>query len=163
MAAVPRPTARTLRLAFAALVLALTGAVAGSVIENRSGGSTKPVAYRDLTHAIGRLTEFGRPTSHVFRREQNYIRYVSERLGTAIPAGYPERMVVLFAVGPRSTPAYRVAVAGVVEKKSAIVVRLRETAPALDDRTPSRLAFPYRAISIPWSRKPVTIDWLGRP
>jgi hypothetical protein len=159
----PRPAVRTLRLAFAALVLALTGTVAGSVIENRSGGSTKPVAYRDLTHAIGRLTVFGRPTGHVFRHEKNYVRYISERLGTAVPAGYPDHMVVFFAVGPRSTPAYRVAVASVVEKKSAIVVRLHETAPGPDDRTPSRLVSPYRAISIPWSRKPVTIDWQGRP
>ena len=72
-------------------------------------------------------------------------------------------MVVLFAVGPRSTPAYRLTVAGVVEHRDSIVVRLRELTPGPTDTTPSRLTFPYRAISIPWSAKPVTIDWVGRP
>jgi len=158
-----RPSPRTLRLAFAALVLAVTGAVTGSVVERHVGDYTRPLAYRDLTHAIGRLTVFGRPTSHVFRHERNYVRYISERLGTAVPAGYPTHMVVLFAVGPRSSPSYRLTVAGVVETKAEIVVRLREIAPGPADRAPSRLTSPYRAISIRWSAKPVTIDWLGRP
>lgn len=119
--------------------------------------------YRDLTPAIGRLSEFGRPTPHVFRKERNYIRYVSERLGTAVPAGYPDNMVVLFAVGPRSTPAYRLTVAGVVRDEKGVRVQLRELAPGPGDRTPSRLVFPYRAISIPWTAGPVSIEWLGRP
>lgn len=152
-----------LRLAVAVVVLGLTGAITGSVVANHTGDSTHPVAYRDLTRAIGRLTAFGRPTPHVFRHEHNYTNYISERLGTAVPAGYPERMVVFFAVGPRSTPAYRLTVAGVVEHRDSIVVRLRELTPGLTDTTPSRLTFPYRAISIPWSAKPVTIDWVGRP
>lgn len=152
-----------LRLAVAVIVLGLTGASAGSVLANRTGDSTDLVAYRDLTHAIGPLTEFGRPTPHVFRHERHYVNYISERLGTAAPAGYPERMVVFFAVGPRSTPAYRLTVAGVVEHRDTIVVRLRELTPGPTDTTPSRLTFPYRAISIPWSAKPVTIDWVGRP
>ena len=51
----------------------------------------------------------------------------------------------------------------VVEQRSSVVVRLREVTPGVDDRAPSRLSFPYRAISIPWTAKPVTIDWVGRP
>lgn len=155
---------RTLaRAAVTALALAVAGTVAGSVLADRDGGAERPVAYRDLTGAIGPLAPFGRPTSHVFRRERNYIRYISERLGTPVPGGHPERMVVLFAVGPRSTPAYRLTVAGVVERGDGIVVRLREITPGPGDGTRSRLVFPYRAISIPFTRKPVTIDWLGRP
>ena len=152
-----------MRIAAAVAVLGLCGAIAGSVVANRTSGASRPVAYRDLTDAIGELREFGRPTPHVFRKERNYVRYISERLGTAVPAGYPEHMVVFFAVGPRSTPAYRLTVAGVVEQRSSVVVRLREVTPGVDDRTPSRLSFPYRAISIPWTAKPVTIDWVGRP
>ena len=153
-----------LRIAFAVLVLGLSGAIAGSVVAAHTGnGPQRQVAFRDLAPAIGRLSEFGRPTQHTFRHERNYIRYVSERLGTAVPVPYPEQMVVLFAVGPRSTPAYRVRVQEVVQDARGIRVRIRETAPGPGDTTPSRLTFPYIAISIPFSRKPVTIDWLGRP
>ena len=72
-------------------------------------------------------------------------------------------MVVLVAAGPRSTPAYRIDVVRVTEERNAVVVSLRERTPPATDPTPSGLVFPYRAISIPWSAKPVTIDWLGRP
>jgi hypothetical protein len=154
---------RAARLVCAGVVLGLAGAVAGSVVANRTDGSTRSLAWRDLTHAVGPLGEFGRPTTHVFRRERYYVRYVSERLGTAIPAGFPQRMVVLVAAGPRSTPAYRLEVVRVAERENAVVVSLREHTPGVADSTPSRLTFPYRAISIPWSAKPVTIDWLGRP
>lgn len=154
---------RAARLAFAVAVLGLTGAISGSVVANRTGDSAHALGWRDLTRAIGPLGEFGRPTTHVFRRERYYVRYVSERMGTALPAGFPQRMVVLVAAGPRSTPTYRLDVVRVVERRSAVVVSLRERTPGPADPTPSRLVFPYRAISIPWSAKPVTIDWLGRP
>ena len=154
---------RAARLAFVVVVLGLTGAIAFSVVGNRTGGSARPVAWRDLTRAIGPLGEFGRPTTHVFRKERYYVNYVSEQQGTAVPAGFPQRMVVLVAAGPRSTPAYRLEIVRVAERENAVVVSLRERTPRLADPTPSRLTFPYRAISIPWSAKPVTIDWVGRP
>ena len=154
---------RLAHLAFAAVVLGLTAAAAGSVVASRTGDSSRPGGWRDLTRGIGPLGEFGRPTTHVFRRERYYIASVRERLGAAPPAGFPDRMVVLVAAGPRSTPAYRLDVVRVAERRSAIVVSLRERTPSATDTTPSRLTFPYRAISIPWSAKPVTIDWLERP
>ena len=167
-AGLPLPAAwfdrrRAAQLAFAAVVLGLTGAIAGSVVANRTGDSSRPLGWRDLTRAIGPLGGFGRPTTHVFRKERYYVGYVSERLGTARPAGFPQRMVVLVAAGPRSTPAYRLEVVRVAERRNNVVVTLRERTPLAADPTPSRLVFPYRVISIPWSAKPVTIDWLGRP
>ena len=153
---------RAARLAFAVSMLGLTGAIASSVVANNTGDSSRPLGWRDLTLAIGPLGEFARPTTRVFRKERYYVRYLRERLGTAVPAGLPQRMVVLVAAGPRSTPAYRLEVVRVAERKNAVVVSLRERTPRVADPTPSRLAFPYRAISIPWSAKPVTIDWLGR-
>ena len=152
-----------MRLAFAVVVVGLTGAIAGSVVANRTGNSSRALDWRDLTPEIGSLGAFGQPTTHVFRRERYYVRYVSERLGAALPAGFPQRMVVLVAAGPRSTPAYRIDVVRVTEERNAVVVSLRERTPPATDPTPSGLVFPYRAISIPWSAKPVTIDWLGRP
>ena len=153
-----------LRIAFTLAVVSLAGAIAGSVVAAHTGnGPQRQVAFRDLAPAIGPLDAFGRPTQHTFRHERNYVRYINERNGTVIPVPYPEQMVVLFAVGPRSTPAYRVRVQEVVEDRRGIRVRIRETTPGPQDATPSRLTFPYIAISIPFSRKPVTIDWLGRP
>lgn len=157
------PSPRTLRLAFALAVLGLAGAIAGGVIASHSGSSREtPVEWRDLSHGIGTLTGFGAPTRHVFRRQANYEGYIAEHLGTVIPVAYPDEMVVLFAAGPRSTPAYRLTVEGVVRKRGAIRVRIRELTPGVADRTPSRLTFPYIAISIPWTRTPVSIEWLGR-
>lgn len=157
------PGARAVRSALIVVVACVAGAVVGEIVHNHVGNTPRPLPFRDLTRSIGRLSEFGAPTPHVFRYEKWYARYISERLGTAIPAGFPDHMVVFFAVGPRSTPAYRLRVERVLEKRDAIVVQLREQTPGLNDTTPPALTFPYRAISIPWSAKPVTIDWLGRP
>ena len=151
------------RVAAVLAVLAATGAVAGSIANSHIGGEARARGWRDLTAAIGPLGQFGRPTGHVFRRERFYAGYVRARGGSAVPAGFPQRMVVLFAAGPRSTPAYRLDVVRVTERRYAVVVALREHTPSVGDPAPSRLSFPYRAISIPWSAKPVTIDWLGRP
>ena len=151
------------RVAVVVAVVAATGAVAGSIADSRSGGTAHARDWRDLTAAIGPLEQYGRPTGHVFRQERDYAAYVRAHGGTVAPAGFPQRMVVLFAAGPRSTPAYRLGIVGVTERRHAVVVALRERTPAADDPAPSRLTFPYRAISIPWSAKPVTIDWLGRP
>ena len=155
--------ARVRRAAVGVAVLAATGAVAGSIANSRGGGEAHSRDWRDLTAAIGPLEQFGRPAGHVFRRERYYAGYLRERGGAVVPAGFPQRMVVLFAAGPRSTPSYRLDVVGVTERRHAVVVALRERTPGLDDPATSRLTFPYRAISIPWSAKPVTIDWLGRP
>ena len=157
------PAARVVRSAVVIVLACLAGSVVGEIVHNHVGNDARPLPFRDLTRSIGRLTVFGAPTPHVFRYEKRYVRYISERLGTAIPAGFPDHMVVFFAVGPRSTPAYRLRVERVLEKRDAIEVQIRETAPGVGDTTPPALTFPYRAISIPWSAKPVTIDWLGRP
>lgn len=151
-----------LRLAVTALVVAAVAAVAADVIAGHVGGRQE-LDVRDLTAAIGPLGEFGRPTTHVFRQERFYDGYVRERGGTVAPVAFPERMVVLFAVGPRSTPAYRLDVIGAAVKGGRVVVSVRETTPGVGDATPPRLTFPYRAISIPWSSKTVIIDWVGRP
>lgn len=151
-----------LRLAVTALVVAAVAAVAADVIAGHVGGSEQ-LEVRDLTGAIGPLGEFGRPTTHVFRQERYYSGYVRERGGTVAPVSFPERMVVLFAVGPRSTPAYRLEVVGAAVRGGRVVVSVRETTPSAADMTPPGLTFPYRAISIPWSSKTVIIDWMGRP
>jgi len=151
-----------LRLAVTALVVAAVATVAADVVAGHVGGSSR-LEVRDLTAGIGPLGEFGRPTTHVFRQERYYAGYGRERGGTRVPVVFPERMVVLFAVGPRSTPAYRLEVVRAAERGGRIVVSVRETAPAVADATPPRLTFPYRAISIPWSSKTVIIDWVGRP
>jgi hypothetical protein len=147
----------------AALVLAAVAAVAADVVAGHVGGSGRPLDVRDLTATIGPLGEFGRPTTHVFRQERFYDGYVRERGGAVAAVEFPERMVVLFAVGPRSTTAYRLDVVGAAVKGGRVVVSVRETTPAVGDATPPRLTFPYRAISIPWSSKTVIIDWVGRP
>lgn len=151
------------RVAVVAAVVVATGSIAGSIADSRGGGAAHARDWRDLTAAIGPLGGYGRPTGHVFRQERDYAAYLRAHGGTVAPAGFPQRMVVLFAAGPRSTPAYRLGVVDVTERRRAVVVALRERTPAADDPAPSRLTFPYRAISIPWSAKPVIIDWLGRP
>lgn len=151
------------RLAVAAVVAIVVGLIAGYVVANRTGGSPRARPWRNLSPGIGSLGVFNRPLGHVFRQRRYYVGYVRTHGGRVVPAGFPQHMVVFFAAGPRSTPAYRLGVTKVTEQHNAMVVSIVERTPGVGDRTPPRLSFPFLAISIPWSRKPVIIDWVGRP
>jgi hypothetical protein len=71
--------------------------------------------------------------------------------------------VVVVSLGPRSSTGYSLRVERVVERRREIDVYLRERTPSLSDPVEPRVTYPYRAITIERSRKPVYVKLQGRP
>ena len=69
----------------------------------------------------------------------------------------------MVSFGPRSNTGYSLRVERVVELRREIDVYLRERTPALGDPVEPRVTYPYRAISIPRTSKPVYVKLQGRP
>jgi|1185.fasta_scaffold614158_1 hypothetical protein len=107
-------------------------------------GDPRPLRYRD---ASARLRGFApvRPLLRVF------------------PAKDPNETLVLVASGPRSSDAYRLDVARVVEERGRVVVTVREHTPTLANPGHARVTYPYRLIVLPTHGKHVHVHWEGRP
>jgi hypothetical protein len=71
--------------------------------------------------------------------------------------------VVVISLGPRSSTGYSLRVERVVERRREIDVYLRERTPSLGDPVEPRVTYPYRAITIRRSSKPVYVKLQGRP
>ena len=71
--------------------------------------------------------------------------------------------VVKRSVGPRSSTGYSLRVQRVVERRRGIYVYLRELTPSLGDPLEPRVTYPYRAIAIAHSSKPIYVKLQGRP
>ena len=72
-----------------------------------------------------------------------------------------DREYVLASPGPRSSTGYAVRVVRVVEQRTRILMDVREVTPKLGDRVRARVTYPYVLVSIPRTRKHVTLHWLG--
>jgi hypothetical protein len=107
-------------------------------------GDPRPLRYRD---ASARLRGFSpvRPLLRVF------------------PARDPNETSVLVASGPRSSDAYRLDIARVVEERGRVVVTVRERTPTLANPGHARVTYPYRLIVLPTRGKHVHVHWEGRP
>lgn len=79
------------------------------------------------------------------------------------PVDYGRREVVVVSLGPRSSTGYSLRVERVVERRREIDVYLRERTPSLGDPVELRVTYPYRAITIERSSKPVYVKLQGRP
>jgi len=79
------------------------------------------------------------------------------------PVDFGRREVVVVSLGPRSSTGYSLRVERVVERRREIDVYLRERTPALGDPVEPRVTYPYRAITIPRTSKPVYVKLQGRP
>ena len=79
------------------------------------------------------------------------------------PIAFANREVVVVSLGPRSSTGYSLRVERVVERRRGIDVYLRERTPSLGDPVEPRVTYPYRAIAIARSTKPVYVKLQGRP
>ncbi len=79
------------------------------------------------------------------------------------PVDFARREVVVVSLGPRSSTGYALRVERVIERRRVIDVYLREQTPALGDPVEPRVTYPYRAIAIARSSKPVYVKLQGRP
>jgi protease stability complex PrcB-like protein len=71
--------------------------------------------------------------------------------------------VVVVALGPRSSTGYSLRIQRVVERRRGIYVYAREQTPSLHDPVTARVTYPYRALALRDSAKPVYVKLQGRP
>jgi hypothetical protein len=85
------------------------------------------------------------------------------RAPTAPRVDFDRNDVVVFAVGPRSSTGYFIRVVSLVERRRGIYLTLREQTPSLGDPVAAHVTYPYRALAIPRTDKPVYVKLQGRP
>ena len=85
------------------------------------------------------------------------------RAPKAPAVNWSREQVVLIALGPRSSTGYSLRIQRVVERRRGIYVYAREQTPALRDPVTARVTYPYRALAMADSAKPVYVKLQGRP
>jgi PrcB C-terminal len=78
------------------------------------------------------------------------------------PVDWSREQVVVIAVGPRSSTGYSLKILRVVERRRGIDVFAREKTPSLGEPVTARVTYPYRAIAMRSSTKPVYVKLQGR-
>ena len=85
------------------------------------------------------------------------------RAPQAPPVDFGRDEVVVVSLGPRSSTGYSLRVQRVVERRRGIYVYLREQTPDVGDLVDPRVTYPYRALALGRSSKPVYVKLQGRP
>jgi hypothetical protein len=128
-------------------------------------GDAHPLAYRDLTRRIGRV-EFTRRVTGVYHSRGALQRLLDStmpgRAPKAPPLDYSHDEVVVVSLGPRSSSGYSLRVVRLVERRRGIYLTLRELAPTLGEPVDPLVTYPYRALAIHGTAKPVYVKLQGR-
>jgi hypothetical protein len=85
------------------------------------------------------------------------------RAPTPPPVDFGRDEVVVVSLGPRSSTGYSLRVQRVVERRRGVYVYLREQTPDLGHPVDPRVTYPYRALALASSSKPVYVKLQGRP
>jgi PrcB C-terminal len=129
-------------------------------------GDAHELAWGDLNPRLGRV-EFTRKVTAVYKSRAPFDRLLEATMPGRAPkppsVDYGRREVVVVSLGPRSSSGYSLRVQRVVERRREIDVYVRERTPSLGDPVEPRVTYPYRAITIERSSKPVYVKLLGRP
>jgi protease stability complex PrcB-like protein len=149
------------------VVLVALAAVGGWLVwRNTRATAHRPIAWRDLTAALGPAT-FPRPYSHAFRHPASLVAALRTAMPgrgrTLPPIDFSRDEAFLVAAGPRSSTGYSLRVVSVVDTGHRVVVRIREVTPGLASRVTAGLTYPHRLIVFPRTREPVRAHWEGRP
>jgi hypothetical protein len=76
---------------------------------------------------------------------------------------WSREQVVVISLGPRSSTGYSLRIVRVVERRRGVDVIVREHAPSLGDPVEARVTYPYRAVAIRSTNRPVYVKLQGRP
>ena len=129
-------------------------------------GDAHDLAWRELNARLGRV-EFTRKVTAVYSSRPPFARLLEAtmpgRAPEPPPVDYGRREVVVVSLGPRSSSGYSLLVERVVERHREIDIYVRERTPSLGDPVEPRVTYPYRAITIARSSKPVYVKLQGRP
>jgi hypothetical protein len=128
--------------------------------------SAHELAWRDLNRGLGRV-EFTRKVTAVYHSRAPFARLLEATIPGRAPRApaldFGRREAIVVSLGPRSSTGYSLRVERVVERRRGIYVYLRERTPSLSDPVTARVTYPYRAIAIARSTKPVYVKLQGRP
>jgi hypothetical protein len=129
-------------------------------------GDAHELAWRDLNPRLGRV-EFTRKVTAVYKSRAPFGHLLEATMPGRSPepptVDFDRREVVVVSLGPRSSTGYSLRVERVVERRREIDVYLRERTPSLGDPVEPRVTYPYRAITIARTSKPVYVKLQGRP
>ena len=129
-------------------------------------GGAHELAWRDLTPTLGRV-EFTRKVTAVYHSRGPFVRLLEATMPGRAPkppaVDWSRDEVVVIGLGPRSSTGYSLRIERIVERRRGIYVTAREQTPSLDDPVEPRVTYPYRALAIRSSAKPVYVKLQGRP
>jgi hypothetical protein len=129
-------------------------------------GGRHALAWRDLNRGLGRV-EFTRKVTAVYRSRQAFQhlldRTMPGRAPRVPPLDFTRNEVVVLSLGPRSSTGYSLQVLRVVERRRELDVVVRERTPSLGEPVTARVTYPYRALAIRRTGKPVYVKLEGRP
>jgi PrcB C-terminal len=124
------------------------------------------VAWRDLNPQLGRV-EFTRKVTAVYRSPAPLERLLEATMPGRAPrpprVDWSREQVVVISLGPRSSTGYSLRIVRVVERRRGVDVIVREHAPSLGDPVEARVTYPYRAVAIRSTNRPVYVKLQGRP
>ena len=128
-------------------------------------GSEHPLAYRDLTRQLGRV-EFTRKVTGVYHSRAAFQRLLEATMPGRAPQApaldFSRDEVVVVSLGPRSSSGYSLRVVRLAERRRGIYLTLRERTPTLGEPVDPQVTYPYRALAIRSSAKPVYVKLQGR-
>jgi hypothetical protein len=126
--------------------------------------TVRGLPWLDLTNVVGPLT-FPRATTRELPGPKTFALYL--RLHKAMrrvpPPDFKHGIVLVVAVGPRSSTAYSLQVLRVTEQRSRVIVKLRENTATTTNPGQARVTYPYRMITFPKTHKPTFVTIRGRP
>jgi protease stability complex PrcB-like protein len=129
-------------------------------------GGRHDVAWRDLNGQLGRV-EFTRKVTAVYHSREAFQhlldRTMPGRAPRVPPLDFDRDEVVILSLGPRSSTGYSLRVQRVVERRRGVDVFVREVTPSLGEPVGAGVTYPYRALAIPRTGKPVYVKLQGRP
>jgi hypothetical protein len=129
------------------------------------GGTSKQLAYTDLTHELHGFAP-PRLVREAFTTRAAFAKYVHrESPGVAkLPTiDWAHRQAILVSAGPRSSTGYVLKIVSVRETAHHVVVTVHEDTPKLGEPVEARVTYPFRLITIPRTSKPLFLHWPGRP
>ncbi|HSC51953.1 MAG TPA: protease complex subunit PrcB family protein [Gaiellaceae bacterium] len=128
-------------------------------------GDAHAYPYRDVTQQLGRV-EFTRKVRGVYHSRAALQGLLDAtmpgRAPRVPPIDFSRDEVVVVSLGPRSSSGYSLRVVRLVERRRGLYLTLREQTPKLGDPVDPHVTYPYRALAIRRSAKPVYVKLQGR-
>ena len=138
-------------------------AAAGWLVYSHTGSSHE-LAWREVR--LGDV-QFTRKVTGVYRSQHSLAHLLASTMPGRAPAtpalNFGRDEVVVVSLGPRSSSGYALRVVRLAERRRRIDLTLREQTPSLGEPVAARVTYPYLALAIRRSGKPVYVKLQGRP